>query len=179
MQINMFNQKVPQELIDNLPEGLKIVSRKGNIFIVIESVKCPGGHSLASGRVNFHGEPAIHILVKGGGAVGNMYLDPFWGLHLRLFDFMFTGGSRTPIIDAFCPVCNSSLMVQRHCDVPGCGADKFLELGLPQGNKIHVCAKWECPQHDIMIDTLSPDVTKVIKSINFPDLHSNGQLMGF
>jgi len=179
MQINMLKHEIPRELLDNLPEGLKIVSRKGVVFIVVDDCRCPSGHSLLTDKVRLHGEPAIHMKVRGGGVEGNMYLDPFWGLHMKLFDFMFKDTFTVPVIEAFCPHCGISLIIDRHCDIPGCGAEKFIDLALPKGNRIQVCAKWNCPQHDIKIDSLSGDASRAVKSINYPDMHIHSEAIGF
>jgi hypothetical protein len=180
MLINPEKQSIPREFIENLPEGFKITNRKGAIYVVVDDLRCPNGHNLISDTVRIHGEPAIAIRVKGGGVKGTMYLDPFWGLHQKLFDFMFKGNAPNPLIKASCPECNISLMVKKQCESEGCTAEEFIEFALPGGkNKIEVCARWGCPEHRINIGLIPGTVAEAVAKINYPEPHTHSEAAGF
>ncbi|MBL8028707.1 MAG: hypothetical protein JNL74_19945 [Fibrobacteres bacterium] len=180
MIINPERQPIPREFIEKLPEGFKVANRHGSIYVVVEDVRCPNGHNIITDTVRLHGEPSIGIKVKGGGIKGTMYLDPFWGLHQKLFDFMFKSNIPNPLIKAACPHCNASLMTTKRCDTPGCNSDEFIEFSLPgKGNKIDVCARWGCSEHSITIESIGEDTTVQVKKINYQDMHTHGEAMGF
>jgi len=180
MLINPERQSIPNDFIEKLPEGFKIANRKGAVYVVIDDLRCPNGHSLMTDGVKIHGEPAIHIKVKGGGVKGTMFLDPFWGLHQKLFDFMFKSNISNPIIKAFCPQCNISLMTTRKCEVADCISDEFIEFNLPgKNNKIDVCARWGCSEHSISIGMFPEDINEAVKKINYQEIHTHGEVMGF
>ena len=137
MSLNLKNQKIPVEFLANLPEGLKVVNRKNISYVVVEDIRCPHDHSLLSEEVKLHGEAAITMRIRGGGSEGLVYLDPFWGLHAKLFDFMFKEADAKPLVHAFCPICDMSLMVPRQCPYPECQTKDYIEFILPDGkNKI-------------------------------------------
>lgn len=172
-------RKIPDAFVKNLPQGLKILSVKGQRYVVIEECRCPKGHSLMSQGVSMHNEPAIAFKVKGGGASGVMYLDPFWGLHEKLFDFMFQSCNKPPVIQAFCPVCGVSLMKKKACAVNACCAEETIVFQLPGGNAVDVCAQWGCPDHDLKISDMPGEIMAAVKKINYPEIHSHSEAMGF
>lgn len=172
-------KNIPDAFVKNLPKGLKIKSVKGQRYVVVEECRCPKGHSLMADGVAMHGEPAISFKVKGGGVSGVMYLDPFWGLHEKLFDFMFHDCGHPPVIQAFCPVCGVSLLKKKGCAVKGCAADETIVFQLPGGNAVDVCAQWGCPDHDLKISDMPVEVMAAVKKINYPDIHSHSEAMGF
>ena len=181
MLINPERQAIPAEFIEKLPEGFKVTNRKGAVYVVVHDLRCPNGHSLMTDAIRFHGEPAIHMRVKGGGVKGTMFLDPFWGLHQKLFDFMFKANHPNPTITASCPECNASLMVSRKCDSPDCKSEEFIEFNLPRKNdKIDVCGRWGCPEHNISIGMFDDAVRDAVSRINYgQDIHTHGEVMGF
>ncbi len=180
MLINPERQPIPHEFMEKLPQGFKVANRHGAIYVVIDDVRCPNGHNLITDSVKLHGEPSIAIRVKGGGIKGNMYLDPFWGLHQKLFDFMFKANFPNPVIKAFCPQCNASLMTRKKCETPGCNNDEFIEFTLPgEGNSISVCARWGCSEHSITIGTIGNEASEGVKKINYQDIHTHSESMGF
>ena len=180
MSMDLKEQKIPDAFIHNLPEGLKVVNKKGVRYVVVEDIRCPNGHSLLSDRIRIHNEPAVSIRLQGGGSEGMLYLDPFWGLHARLFDFMFKEALQNPIIKAFCPACEAALMVKRACPYPGCKADEYVEFKLPDGkNKIFACGRWGCPEHDMTVTNIPSRVTRLLKNINYPGLHTHSEAIGF
>ncbi len=180
MLINPEKQNIPSEFIENLPEGFKITNRKGAIYVVVDDLRCPNGHNLINDDVRIHGEPAIIFKVKGGGVKGTMYLDPFWGLHQKLFDFMFKGNIPNPLIKASCPECNISLMVNKQCEAEGCTSTEYIEFALPGGkNTIEVCSRWGCPEHYINIGAFPGNVALAVAKINYPDPHTHSEAIGF
>lgn len=180
MLINPEKQSIPSEFIEHLPEGFKITNRKGAIYVVVDDLRCPNGHNLINDDVRINGEPAIMFKVKGGGVKGTMYLDPFWGLHQKLFDFMFKANTPNQLIKASCAQCNASLMIKKQCEYTGCSSDEYIEFSLPGGkNKIEVCSRWGCPEHHISVGLISGNVTAAVGRINYPDQHSHGEVMGF
>jgi hypothetical protein len=180
MPLKLEKQNIPKEFIENLPEGLKVISKKGTSYVVVEKLKCPKNHNLLSDTIKINGEPAIQLKIKGGGTEGTMFLDPYWGLHTKLFDFMFDNPSDKPVIKAFCPVCNSSLMVKRKCKSPGCKADECIEFILPDGkNRISACGQWGCPEHDMIVTRIPSKVKEMVNKINYPDIHTHSEAIGF
>ena len=180
MTLKLPKQKIPKEFIENLPEGLKVVTKKGNTYVVVEDLRCPKGHSLLTDQVKIHGEPAISFVVRGGNAEGGVFLDPYWGLHTKLFDFMFEKPSANPIVKAFCPHCRASLMIKRKCASPGCGAKEYIEFTLPDGkNRISACAQWDCPEHEMVVTRIPAEVSRAVSKINYPDIHSHSEAIGF
>jgi hypothetical protein len=180
MIINPEKQNIPKDFIENLPEGFKITNRKGAIYVVVDDLRCPNGHGLITDAIRIHNEPAIHIKVKGGGVKGAMYLDPFWGLHQKLFDFMFKSNSPNPLLKVSCPQCNIPLMIKKCCEATGCNSEEYIEFALPGGkNKIEVCARWGCPEHHISVDMFSCGTATAVDKINYPELHTHSEAMGF
>lgn len=180
MPIDLRDQKIPKEFIESLPEGLKVVTKRGASYVVVEDIRCPNEHSLLSDMVRIHNEPAITFKVESGETEGTIYLDPFWGLHAKLFDFMFKDPLKNPVIRAFCPVCETSLMIKRKCAHPGCKADQYIEFTLPDGkNAISACAQWGCPEHDMAVTNVPARISKMLRNINYPGLHTHSEAIGF
>ena len=124
---NKFETRsIPAAFVRKLPEGLKILSKKGQSFVVVDDLRCSKGHRLLSDNVRLHGEPSISFKVRGGGIDGTLYLDPFWGLHEKLYDFMFSSCDKPPILRAFCPECGVSLMKKKKCETKGCRAEEYI-----------------------------------------------------
>jgi len=177
---NKFETRsIPAAFVRKLPEGLKILSKKGQSFVVVDDLRCSKGHRLLSDNVRLHGEPSISFKVRGGGIDGTLYLDPFWGLHEKLYDFMFSSCDKPPILRAFCPECGVSLMKKKKCETKGCRAEEYIVFHLPGGNTLESCAQWGCPEHNLKISAMPGDITDAVRKINYPDIHSHSEAIGF
>ncbi len=177
--MQLSKQSIPKEFLENLPEGLKAINRKGNTYVVVEDLRCPNGHSLISNKVKIHNESAIHIKIEGGNSKGNMFLDPFWGLHNKLFDFMFEAQGKIAI-KASCPDCSISLMEENNCKSCDCDSKEQVVFLLPDNkNKITACGTWNCPEHQMSVTNIPAEVVDQLQSINYQDLHFNSEAIGF
>ncbi len=145
-------KKIPEDLLRSLPDGMKFLMVKGQQFLVVLEVACPEGHSLMDEDVRIHGEPSIRIKVDAGKSSGHLFVDPFWGGHSKLYDFVPVMGARQKVLSVSCPVCGTSLMEKSACRTDACGAGDAFVLHLPGGkNKIHVCARLGCPGHHLEV----------------------------
>lgn len=160
--------KVPEAFLHALPEGIKFIHRRGQEFLVVETVCCPAGHSLVEEDVRIHGEPSIQIEVDTGASRGRVYIDAFWGGHDKFYDFIPVLAPNAATIQAFCPVCGVSLLAELACSQPGCDSTKAILFTLPDGkNKIWVCARLGCSGHHLEIPNLPGDIAELVDDINF------------
>jgi hypothetical protein len=160
--------KIPEEFIETLPEGMKFVHKHGREFLVVEEVFCSKGHSLIADSVQIHGEPSIKIDVTIEKQAGSFYIDAFWGSHAKLYSFMPVLKEKDTIIEAFCPVCGTSLITESACEQEACAAKQHIFFELPdKGNRILVCARLGCPGHRIEIRNIPVDVTEMVSEINY------------
>ena len=151
-----------------MPEGMKLVNRHGHEFIVVENLESPKGTQLMSESVRIHGEPSIRIGVKIGNSKGLIFIDAFWGSHVKLYGFSPDREHEGHIVEAFVPETGESLMVDYKCDVEGCTCGKGIEFRLPGGeNRIQVCAALGCPGHKLSIVDLAKPVVDSVSGINF------------
>ncbi|MDR1933970.1 MAG: hypothetical protein LBQ57_14250 [Spirochaetales bacterium] len=165
--MELVYNEIPREFLEVLPDGIKYIARHGKDFLVVESLCCPQGHSLMVDSVRIHGEPAVKIGVTIEGQKGSFFIDAFWGSHKKLCDF-FPSAQGGALVDAFCPVCGTSLMVGDACSESGCGAAKHIQLLLPgEKNRILVCGRLGCPGHRLETQKASGQIIKKISDINF------------
>lgn len=166
--MQLVYKEVPMEFLATLPEGIKYVQKQGRDFLVIEQLYCKDGHSLMADHVRMHGEPSIRLDARIGKKRGLIFVDAFWGSHDKLYSFLPSEAEAHSITEAWCPHCGVSLMTERHCTFAGCGSDLAILLHLPGGvNRILVCAKHGCPDHDLVIQRLPEEITRRIRKINF------------
>lgn len=158
---------IPMEFLQVLPEGIKLVSRRGHPYLVMDRVEDTSGNSLMDDAVRIHGEPSVKLRVKVGHTEGLIYVDSYWGSHAKLYSFIpdFSEG-RT--VQAFSPVNGSSLMVPWRCPIDGCDETHGIRLNLPGGaNSIIVCGKLGCPGHHIDVARVAEGVSESLSNINY------------
>jgi len=166
--MKLEHNEIPVELLRALPEGLKIVTRHGREFLVVERVSSPDGTPLITDSVRIHGEPSIRFKARIGDKEGLIFVDAFWGSHAKLFGFLPSEGHGDQYVEAMVPDSGESLMIDRSCDVPGCTSKRGIEFVLPGGeNRIHVCARLGCPGHRIVLADLEEPVADSVSGINF------------
>jgi hypothetical protein len=166
MELN--HKDIPVQFLSTLPEGIKLVNRKGHSFLVVEEVYDDTGNSLVSDTVRIHGEPSIKLKVAIGNADGIIYLDAFWGSHAKLYSFVPDLSSSGGRVEAFSPKTGNSLMTDWNCDQEECDSDRAILLHLPGSqNKIYVCSRLGCPGHHLDIRELPESVTDTVSNINF------------
>jgi hypothetical protein len=165
--MELIHNEIPKQFLDVLPEGIKFIAQHGKNFLVVETVQCPKGHSLMVDTVKIHGEPAIKIGVRIAGQEGSFFIDSFWGSHKKLYDFIPKLNTGV-VIEAVCPVCGVSLMVDDLCGTADCGAKEHIRMILPGGeNKILVCGRLGCPGHRLDIQAAPDPLIKKVSDINF------------
>lgn len=158
---------IPLDFLEVLPEGIKLVSRRGHPYLVLERAEDKNGNSIIDETVRIHGEPAIKLKARVGDAEGFLFVDAYWGSHAKLYSFIpdFTEG-RT--VEAFSPVDGSSLMVPWECPVEGCDEKQGILLTLPGGqNSIIVCGKLGCPGHLINVKQAAEGLSESLSNINY------------
>ena len=166
--MEIIHKEIPKEFLEVLPEGMKLISKEGKEFLVIEKICCSEGHNLIDNAVHIHGEPSIKLNVKIGSSKGSIFVDAFWGSHAKLFSFMPGCSDTSEILEVFCPICGKSIIVDRKCTQDKCDSTKSIELILPgQKNKILVCAKLGCPGHRIEINAMQETIVKTVSEINY------------
>ncbi len=160
--------EIPIEFLRSIPEGMKLVKRHGREFLVVEAVTSPAGTSLITESVRIHGEPSLRFKARIGDKEGLIFVDAFWGSHAKLFGFLPELGHGDQWVEASVPETGESLMIQRDCDVEGCGSHRGIEFRLPGGaNRIEVCARLGCPGHKIVLEKMGKPVEDSISGINF------------
>ncbi len=165
--MELIPKDIPMEFLQVLPEGIKLVSRNGHPYLVMDRVEDTSGNSLMDDSVRIHGEPSIKLQVKVGQTEGFIYVDSYWGSHAKLYSFIpdFSGG-RT--VEAFSPVDGSSLMVPWVCPIDGCEEKHGIRLALPGGvNSVIVCGKLGCPGHYIDVARVAEGVSESLSNINY------------
>jgi hypothetical protein len=159
---------LPPQLVRARPQGLKFVHKDGKRYMVVEQLCCPRGHNLMAESVRIHGEPSIRLQVRVGRSAGLIYVDPFWGGHAKLYNFVPDLSGENPLIKASCPTCGTSLVVASACRYRNCRSRQAILLALPGGkNKIYVCAKLGCPGHRIELAGLPHDIADNLSEINY------------
>ena len=166
--MEIIHKEIPKEFLKTLPEGMKFISKGGKEFLVIEKISCPHGHNLIDNSVYIHGEPSIRLKIKVGLCEGMIYLDAFWGSHAKLYSFIPERSSTMEVLEAFCPVCGESLVVETKCTQTKCNSDRNIELSLPDNeNKIYVCARLGCPGHHLEISKMHDKIARRVSEINY------------
>lgn len=165
--MELIKKEIPKEFLQTLPEGMKFVSKNGNDFLVVEKLLCQHGHSLITNEIHIHGEPAIKLKVKLNNCDGILFLDAFWGSHVKLYNFIPNSYDKVEIVDIFCPICGDSLLIDEDCPGENCSSQKMVQMLLPGSNRILACARFGCPEHKIEINNLSNCITSQINDINF------------
>lgn len=161
--------KIPPAFIKTIPKGFRLIKRKNDDFLLIDSLFCPRGHNLIDESVRIHGEASIKLSVKISNETGFLFIDAFWGSHAKLFSFIpsLTKNQKN-FVEGFCPKCDSSITEHFSCKTSGCDSEKSLLLILPgTKNLIHVCAKLGCPGHSLEIRDMAHEVLDSISNINY------------
>jgi hypothetical protein len=165
--MNLKPTEIPVEFLQAIPAGIKLVSRGGNPYLVMERLEDAAGNSLMDESVQIHGEPSIRVKAKVGKTEGFLFIDAYWGSHAKLYDFIpdFSGGNT---VEAFSPTDGASLMVPWSCPIDGCDETHGIRFNLPGGkNTILVCGKLGCPGHKINISLVDEGISDTLNSINF------------
>jgi hypothetical protein len=166
--MKLVYKEVPVEFLAALPEGIKYVQKQGKDFLVIERLYCRDGHSLMADHVRLHGEPSICLDARIGSHQGRVFVDAFWGSHDKLYSFIPAEADLHSIMEARCPHCGISLLAPRECFYEGCGSRQAIVFNLPGGvNKIMVCARHGCPDHELIIQRIPEEVTRRVRKINY------------
>jgi hypothetical protein len=162
-------QKIPEKFARAMPRGLRLVTKDGHDFLLVESAFCPRGHNLVVDSVRIHGEASVKLKVVARGDSGFVYVDSFWGSHAKLFSFIPTVSGTDPVlVEARCPYCDAELTERYACGHKGCGSEQSIRLVLPGGkNTIHVCARLGCPGHFLDIADLPRSVVQSVSGINY------------
>ena len=164
---------LPAQFLEHLPEGIKLIRRKGETFLVIEQLFDADGNNLITESIRIHGEPSVRIKAKIGAADGLIFIDAFWGSHTKLYGFVpdisAAAGSGDPaMVEAFSPVTGGSLMADWNCTEKGCPSRRAILFRLPgEGNLIRVCARLGCPGHYIHIQELKERISEEVSNINY------------
>jgi len=166
--MKLTHKEIPEEFLKDLPRGVTHITRNGKEFLVVDQVFCPEGHSLMVDSVRLHGRPSIKLGLTFDDASGFIFVDSFWGSHDKLYSFVPTPQDLAGIEeDVNCPVCQCSLLVS-HVTCDQCGTSKFIQMLLPGGqNKILVCAKLGCPEHEMVVQNVAAEICEVVSDINF------------
>ncbi|MCF7941307.1 MAG: hypothetical protein K9M84_06830 [Spirochaetia bacterium] len=166
--MKLKNTQIPHELRQTVPPGFRLEQRGDFEYLIVESIFCRHGHNLLVNSVKIHGEPAIKLHVKIGKSEGVIFVDAFWGSHAKLYSFLPEEVTPTTSVEAFCPVCGTSLMEEYTCREPECDSTRGIVLYLPgDGNTVHVCARLNCPGHHLNIIDVPDAVINTISAINY------------
>ncbi len=166
--MELKHTEIPTEFITHLPEGMKLVNRHGRQFLVVEEALGPNGENLMSEAVRIHGEPSVQLEIQVGDRRGMVFVDAYWGSHAKLYSFQVPELDPPPMVEAFVPHTNVSLMGDYQCDIEGCTSNRGIVLRLPGGqNTTTVCARLGCPGHRIDIATLPKPVIQQVSKLNF------------
>ena len=162
-------RRIPEEFIQAIPKGIRLVKREGSDFLLIDSLFCPNGHNLIVDSVRIHGEASVKLKVVINGETGFIFVDAFWGSHAKLFSFIPKNCGDHPVfVEARCPECDAVMTEDYACTRKGCGSGKSVLLLLPgHEHKIHVCAKLGCPGHVLEIKDMSQQVVRSVSVINY------------
>ena len=165
--MELIPRDIPMEFLQLLPEGIKLVSRHGHPYLVMDRVEDSGGNSLMDDAVHIHGEASVKLKVRIGDSAGLIFVDSYWGSHAKLYSFIpdFSEGAT---VQAFSPVDDSSLMIPWKCPIEGCSETHGIKLTLPGGqNSIIVCGKLGCPGHYIDVARVAEGVSESLSNINY------------
>lgn len=177
--MQLVHKKVPREFLELLPDGLKFIHKHEKEFLVVESLSCPNGHDLMSDSVRIHDEPSIKISVERPNGNGLIFIDAFWGSHAKLYDFQSGPGENMTCVQAHCPTCGVSLMVDRPCGRMECDSQQNFLFHLPgENNFVYVCSKLGCPEHSIVIGGVPQHLNKLISDINYFGYGEDEQFKG-
>lgn len=166
--MKLTHKAIPAHFLQALPEGLKFIKKNQQGFLVVEKLFCPKGHDLMADVVRIHGEPSLKIRLKVGNSEGLVFIDAFWGGHAKLYNFIPDIVSAGSLVEAFCPICNASLVVEDKCQYEDCGSNRAIMFYLKgKINKIYVCAKLGCPGHRMEIKNVSHQVLDKVSEINY------------
>ena len=166
--MEIIRKEIPKEFLETLPEGVKFITKGGKEFLVVEKLYCPNGHNIIDDTVHIHGEAAIRIHIKLDECEGTIFLDSFWGSHAKLYSFIAEHSSSNKILEAFCPVCGESLIIDSDCMDDKCESTKSIQMMLPGSkNKIIACAKLGCPSHRIDISEMREKISQRVSEINY------------
>jgi hypothetical protein len=162
-------QKIPEKFIRAMPRGLRLVTKDGRDFLLVEAAFCPKGHNLVVDSVRIHDEASIKLKLAIHDDSGFVYVDSFWGSHAKLFSFIpVLSGAAEVFVRADCPYCDAGMTEKYTCGQKGCGSDRSIRLGLPGGkNAIHVCARLGCPGHVLDIVDMPRSVVQSVSVINY------------
>ncbi len=159
---------IPELFKKHVPPGFKFIQREDHDFLVVDSIFCRHGHDLLVDSVQIHGQPSIKLDVSIENRQGVMYIDSYWGSHAKLFSFFPGYIHDHALVEARCPHCGVSMMEPYQCDEEGCNSDTGIVFYLPgEQNRVHVCAKLNCPSHRLEIIDIPSDLVKTISHINF------------
>lgn len=165
--MQLVPRDIPMEFLQLLPEGIKLVTRHGHPYLVMDRVEDAAGNSLMDDSVRIHGEPSIRLHVKVGSSSGLIFIDSYWGSHAKLYSFI-PDFSKGKTVEAFSPQDDSNLMVPWKCPIDGCEETHGIQLRLPGGlNTIIVCGKLGCPGHHINVARVAEGVSEKLSNINF------------
>jgi hypothetical protein len=166
--LKLTHTEIPLRFLSSLPEGIKLVNRHGQEYLVVEELYGPGRESLMSHLVHIHGEPSVRIGARVAGSEGLIFIDAFWGSHAKLYSFIPDLGSGAVEVEAFAPESGASLLSAWECEYPGCGSKRAIAFDLPgSNNRILVCARLGCPGHVMEIAELPHRVAHQVSGINF------------
>lgn len=162
-------QTIPEKFARAVPRGLRVVTKEGHDFLLVESAFCPRGHNLVVDSVRIHDEASIKLKVVAGTETGFVYVDAFWGSHAKLFSFIPVMTTRQPLfVEALCPYCDAPLTERAPCTQKGCASDRSIRILLPGGkNRIHVCARLGCPGHHLDVVDMPRSVVRTVSGINY------------
>jgi len=165
--VELTPKDIPLEFLEILPDGIKLVSRHGHPYLVMDRVEDAAGNSLMDSSVRIHGEPSVKLHVKVGDAEGLIFVDAYWGSHAKLYSFI-PDFSKGRTVEASSPIDGSSLMVPWKCPIDGCDETHGILLRLPGGqNTIVVCGKLGCPGHLINVARVAEGVSESLSNINY------------
>ncbi len=166
--MKLKNIHIPHELRQTVPPGFRLEQRGDNEYLIVESIFCRHGHSLLVESVKIHGEHSIKLKVRIGKKEGIVFVDAFWGSHAKLFSFLPDQVTDNTLVEAYCPVCGTSLMEEYHCCESDCDCNRGIVLYLPGNrNTLHVCARLNCPGHHLNIIDIPEEVVNTISAINY------------
>jgi hypothetical protein len=160
--------RIPDRFAQAIPRGLRLVTKEGRDFLLVESAFCPRGHNLVVDSVRIHDEASIKLKVVVGSQTGFVFVDAFWGSHAKLFSFIpLVSGKEPAFADVHCPYCSTAMTEHHRCTQKGCGSEKSILLVLPGGkNAIHVCARLGCPGHLLDVVDMPHEVVRSVSGIN-------------
>ncbi|HBM14808.1 MAG TPA: hypothetical protein DD381_00430 [Lentisphaeria bacterium] len=165
--MDIVKKEIPKQFLDSIPNGIKLIKKGMDTFLVVENLFCPNGHRLMSETIQIHGMPAIKFKISDGFSNGFLFLDAFWGSHAKLYSFIPKHSESLESFDVCCPVCSTSLIVKDRCHEDGCDCTKAVQMNLPGKNRIIACARLGCPGHRIEIKEMPQGISETLSEINF------------